>query len=222
MDHIGGNGVFDEAQIISHISCRDNMIRTIERINKENKTRLEDKEIAYPSIIFQEKLIFPEENIEFFYSPGHSADSASCYDQLDKILYVGDNLVDPIPFLTWHRIDKYLTTLQNYCCIDIKATILGHCTVLDDISFIEKTISYIEKFRDFNVDITDFTPRHAAWYRWSFVNIGLSLKEIGKEKEALRYFKYIKNLLRDPKIEPIDKDELKEIEEFLNEELKTK
>ncbi len=222
MDHIGGNGIFDSAQIISHISCREKIVRTIERITKENKARLEDKSIAYPTIIFQERLIFPDDNIEFFYSPGHSADSSSCYDQLDKILYVGDNLVDPIPFLTWHRIDKYLTTLHNYCNIDTKAIILGHSIVLNNISFIEKTIGYIERFQEFNVDITEFTPRHATWYRWSFIYIGLELKEIGKEKEALNYFKHIKKLLRDPKIEPIDKDELKEIEDFLNEELKIK
>lgn len=222
MDHIGGNGVFDSAQIISHILCWEMMIKTTQRIKKENKARLEDKSIAYPTIIFQEKLVFPEDNVEFFYSPGHSKDSASCYDQLDKVLYVGDNLVDPIPFLTWHRIDKYLTTLQNYNNIDTKAIVLGHSLVLNDSRLINKSINYIEKFRDFDVDITEFTPRYAAWYRWSFINIGLALKENGKKKEALKYFKYIKIKIRDPKIKPLNDEELREIEEFLNKELNNK
>ncbi len=222
MDHIGGNGVFETAQIISHISCRANMVQTMERIKKEKKARLKDKSIAYPTIIFQERMVFPQDNVEFFYSPGHSEDSASCYDQLDKVLYVGDNLVDPLPFLTWHRIDRYLITLQNYCNFDTKVIILGHNLVLNDISFIEESINYIEKFRDFDIDITDFTPRHSAWYRWSFIYIGLDLKDKGKDKEALKYFKHIKDLIRHPKIKPLDEEELGEIEGFLKEELENK
>ncbi len=219
LDHISGNGLLHGAQIISHISCREKMVNTIEKINRESKSRLEDKSIAYPTIIFQEKLVFPDDNVEFFYSPGHSEDSASCYDQLDKIIYVGDNLVDPIPYLTWHRIDKYISTLQKYLKIETNTTILGHGIVLDDVSLIDKTINYIEEFRDFNVNISDFTPRHAAWYRWSFISIGIALKKIGKEKEALKYFRYIGDLIYNPKIKPIDEEELREIENLLKEEL---
>ena len=222
LDHIGGNGVIDTAEVVSHITCRENMIQSIKEMKKKDKNKLEDKSIAYPSIVFQEKLIFSEDNVEFFYSPGHSEDSASCYDKIDKILYIGDNLVDPIPLMTWHRIDRYLTTLENYCKIDTKAIILGHNLVLNDTSFIKETINYIEKFRDFEVDISNFTSNHATWYRWSLIYMGIDLKERGKEKEALKYFKYIRDLIRHPKIKPLSEEELKEIEDFLKKELDNK
>ncbi len=220
MDHIGGNGVFESAQIISHIICRKKMVNMIERIKKQNQNKLEGKSISYPSFIFQQKIIFPEDSVEFFYSPGHSEDSSSCYDQLDNILYVGDNLVDPIPFLTWSGINSYLTTLQNYCNLDLQKIILGHKSVFEDCLFIEKSIDYIKKFRDFNVDISNFTPQHAAWFRWSFIYTGLSLKEQGRYEEAQLYFKYIKNIIRNPKVKPLDDSELREIEDFLSKELK--
>jgi glyoxylase-like metal-dependent hydrolase (beta-lactamase superfamily II) len=222
MDHIGGNGVFESAEIISHKSCLEKMVKMIKNIKKRNEARLSDKSIAYPKMTFQEKIFFPEDNIVFFYSPGHSEDSASCYDQLDKVLYVGDNLVDPIPFLTWHRLDKYLTTLQNYCNLEIKTFVLGHKSVFNDISFIKESINYIKNFQNFNIDISNFTPQHAAWFRWSFIYIGLALKENGKEKEALKYFEYIKDIIRNPIIKPLIKEELEEIEDFLDEELTIK
>jgi glyoxylase-like metal-dependent hydrolase (beta-lactamase superfamily II) len=219
MDHIGGNGVFESAQIISHIVCREKMVNMIERFKKQNKKKLGGKSISFPSLIFQERIIFPEDNVEFFYSPGHSEDSSSCYDKVDQILYVGDNLVDPIPYLTWYGFDRYSASLQNYCNLKIKTIILGHKSVFDDISLIKKSINYIKNFQNFNVDISNFTPQHAAWFRWSFLDLGLDLKKHGRNNEALKYFKYIKDLIRHPQIKPLDKSELREIEDFLNREL---
>ncbi|MFW9969412.1 MAG: MBL fold metallo-hydrolase [Candidatus Odinarchaeota archaeon] len=220
LDHIGGNGVINTAEIVSHITCRENMIKSIKEMKRKDKNKLDNKSIAYPSIVFQEKLIFSEDNVEFFYSPGHSEDSASCYDKVDKVLYIGDNLVDPFPVITWHRLDKYLKTLENLCKIETNAIILGHNRILKDISFIRETMDYIEKFRDFEINISNFTPNHAAWFRWSLIYMGIDLKEKGKEKEALKYFKYARDLIRHPKIKPPSEEELKQIEDFLRKELK--
>ncbi|MFX1391404.1 MAG: MBL fold metallo-hydrolase [Promethearchaeota archaeon] len=216
LDHVGGNGAFESALIISHKFCQEKMVKTIEKIKAQNIKRLEGKSIAYPSLIFEKKIVFMDDDVEFFYSPGHSEDSSSCYDHVDRILYVGDNLVDPIPFLTWYGFNSYLDTLQNYCNLELNTIILGHKSVFKEKSFIKKTLSYIENFRKFNVDISDFTPQHVAWYRWSFLYLGLDLKEKGMYDEAEKYFKYINNLIRHPKIKPIDDAELKEIEEFLS------
>ncbi|MFX1316833.1 MAG: MBL fold metallo-hydrolase, partial [Promethearchaeota archaeon] len=37
LDHIGGNGAFEGAKIISHILCREKMIKSIEDITEEDK-----------------------------------------------------------------------------------------------------------------------------------------------------------------------------------------
>ena len=190
-DHVQGNNAFKSNQIISHILCRERMIQAYK-----------EKITSFPSLVFQEKLIFPEDNIEFFYSPGHSEDSISCYDQADKVMLVGDNLVDPIPLITWHRIDKYLDTLQSYCNSDAKTFVLGHNLVLKDVSFIRDTMKYLQKFKDFNVDTTNFTPSHATWFRWSLIYVAMDLKEKGKEEEAKKYYEYTKQAIQKPEIKP--------------------
>lgn len=219
-DHTSGNKVFNHTQIVSHILCREKMIQAFKAGNEEDENMLEYKGPTLPSIVFQDRLIFYDDCVEFFYSPGHSEDSASCYDQIDKILLVGDNLVDPLPFLTWHRFDKYKKTLKNYCDIDSKTIILGHNLVLHDNSFIKETIAYIEKFRLFEVDTSNFTPIQATWYRWSLIFVGMSLKEIGKEEEALKYFKKANLAIQKPELKPINEEELKEIKNILKKALK--
>jgi len=216
-DHTSGNKVFNNTQIVSHILCREKMIQAFKAGNKEDENMVDYKGPTLPSIVFQDRLIFYDDGVEFFYSPGHSEDSASCYDQIDKTLLVGDNLVDPLPLLTWHRFDKYIKTLHNYCDIDSKTVILGHNLILHDNSFIKETMAYIEKFHLFEVDTSNFTPIHATWYRWSLILVGISLKEAGKEEEALKYLKKAKLELQKPELKPLDEEELKEIKVILKE-----
>ena len=92
--------------------------------------------------------------------------------------------------------------------------------ILNDNSFIRETIAYIEKFRQFEVDTSTFTPTHATWYRWSLISVGISLKETGKEEVALKYFKEAKLAIQKPELKPIDKEELMEIKIFLKKALK--
>jgi len=218
-DHTTGNKVFNNTQIVSHILCREKMIQAFKAGNKEDENILEYKGPTLPSIVFQDRLIFYDDGVEFFYSPGHSEDSASCYDQIDKTLLVGDNLVDSLPLLTWHRFDKYIKTLQNYCDIDSKTIILGHNLILHDNSFIKETMAYIEQFRLSEVETSNFTPIHATWYRWSLILVGMSLKEVGKEEEAINYFERAKLAIQEPNLKPINQKELREIEDILSEVL---
>jgi len=207
-DHVQGNKAFKSNQIISHILCRKRMIQSYK-----------EKFISFPTLVFQQKLIFPEDKIEFFYSPGHSEDSISCYDHADKVMLVGDNLVDPIPLITWHRIDKYLDTLQLYCNSDAKTFVLGHNLVLKDVSFIKDTMKYLQKFKDFNVDTTNFTPSHATLFRWSLINIAMNLKEKGMIEEANRYLRYAEKTIQESPIKPLDENELNNIKTILKKEL---
>ncbi|MFX0144814.1 MAG: MBL fold metallo-hydrolase [Candidatus Hodarchaeota archaeon] len=218
-DHIAGNGVFKSAQIISHILCRKKLIESMVEITEEDREFLKGASIKYPSIVFQQKLRFHEEDVEFFYSPGHSEDHATCYYHKDKVLFIGDNLLYPIPLITWYRIDDYLETLKNYINIDAETIILGHDLILNDLTFIEETINYIRKFQSFSIDTTNFTPSHAAWYRGSLIYIAMDLKENGKEKEAQRYFRKVKEVIKQPETKPLDEKELKQIEELIKKEL---
>ncbi len=88
---------------------------------------------------------FHEEGIEFFYSPGHSEDSASCYDYIDNTLFVGDNIDDPIPsFICWNELEKYRDTLDQYMNIGADTIVQSHGdTMTNDV--LRRNKEYLDK-----------------------------------------------------------------------------
>jgi glyoxylase-like metal-dependent hydrolase (beta-lactamase superfamily II) len=209
-DHRAGNHVIDSAQIVSHELCRENLLKQIKE-NAGQKTK-----IKLPNQVFKDKLMYQEDNVEFFHSPGHSEDCSTCYDYVDQVLFVGDNLVDPLPLPTWHKLDTYLESLDVYNDSEAQTIVLGHNLVLKDKSFVKNTMEYIENFRNFNVDISNFTKIHSAFYRWSYYLVGMSLKNNGDESKALEFLNHLKTQLYLPEIRPENKVELAQFEKMLN------
>lgn len=91
-DHVWGNCAF-AAEVIGHEQCRTLLEENWEaQLDKQKKFLRGRVERRLPTITFEQRLCFPEERIELFYSLGHTRDSISLYDQEERILYVGDNL----------------------------------------------------------------------------------------------------------------------------------
>ncbi|TCO76931.1 MBL fold metallo-hydrolase [Marinisporobacter balticus] len=146
-DHIWGNSAFDNCMIIAHEKCKDlieknaqdELIENAERFAKENI------HIVLPNITFEKKITFEEEGLEFFYSPGHTEDSASCYDYISNTLFVGDNIDNPIPScICWNELKKYKDTLEQYSKIGADIIVQSHGD-LNDKEVIRKNIAYISK-----------------------------------------------------------------------------
>lgn len=128
-DHIWGNCEFKDCTIIAHEKCRASIIKDGEEelVKHIEEFAGVDIKIVTPNITFDNKLKFEEEGIEFFYSPGHSEDSASCYDYIDNTLFVGDNIDDPIPsFLCWNDLERYIDTLEQYETIGADIIVQSH------------------------------------------------------------------------------------------------
>lgn len=126
-DHIWGNSFFEDSLIISHILTREKIIKTGKKeIAKQQKYWDPKNTLKPPDCTFQEKILFPEDSVEFFYSPGHTLDSSSCLDAEDGVLFVGDNLEDPIPYLESPYIEEYDFTLRQYKLVHWEAIITGH------------------------------------------------------------------------------------------------
>ncbi len=145
-DHIWGNCAF-QSIITSHSLCR-------EAIKKEGESELQqyeeykqgDVKIVLPNLTFKESIFFPDENVEFFYTPGHTVDSASCLDHEDNTLFVGDNVEAPIPYLFHRNLAEYVRTLQTY--LDFRAfTIPGHGVPCSE-SLILENLEYVEAFKE--------------------------------------------------------------------------
>ena len=143
-DHIWGNCLFEDSLIVSHNLTREKIIKLGKKeVSKHAKYWDKKATIKLPDCTFQEKILFPEDSVEFFYSPGHTLDSSSCLDADDGILVVGDNLEDPIPYLESTYLEEYDNTLRQYKLVHWEAIITGHGPVAGQ-NLLNKNHRYIQ------------------------------------------------------------------------------
>lgn len=142
-DHIWGNSYFENSLIISHILTRERIIRNGKKeITKHQKYWEKNNQIKPPDCTFQEKILFPEDSVEFFFSPGHTKDSSSCFDAEDGILFVGDNLEDPIPYLESPYLEDYEFSLRQYKLVPFQSIVPGHGSITN-INLLNQNHRYI-------------------------------------------------------------------------------
>ena len=157
-DHYWGNGAFKGEMIVGHEHCK-------ERILSEGQASLVkyadhqrgEVELIPPTRTFQEALSFDAENVKFFHTPGHTLDSSSCLDERDGVLFVGDNVESPIPYLNHVNFDQYIRTLESYLELDWKCIIAGHDPLLQKPDLVKQNIDYLRRFRDWSFDIDSFS-----------------------------------------------------------------
>lgn len=157
-DHYWGNGAFKDAAIVGHEYC-------LERVFSEGKASLAKYadhkkgkvEIIRPNLTFQESMRFDDDNIVFFHTPGHSLDSSSCFDERDRVLFVGDNVESPIPYMNHVNFGQYIRSLESYLEIDWKYMVAGHDPLMDKPDLLRQNIDYLQRFRDWNLDIESFS-----------------------------------------------------------------
>lgn len=144
-DHIWGNCAFTKSPIISHTKCRATMVEKGQGALKDlAHFQHGPVELLLPDLVFDSKLAFADEGIEFFYSPGHTDDSASCYDAVDDVLFVGDSLEIPLPFVSQYRIDDFINTLNLYKKYNAKILLTAHSGIVNE-QLVNETITYLEK-----------------------------------------------------------------------------
>ncbi|PRX28902.1 glyoxylase-like metal-dependent hydrolase (beta-lactamase superfamily II) [Orenia metallireducens] len=142
-DHIWGNCTFDTNLILSHELCRNNIIdKAKQELEVYSEYRMGEVNIIPPTNTFSDELTFYEEGVKFFYSPGHTKGSASCVDLIEGVLFAGDNLEAPIPYLQDKDIKSYQKTLEKYQKLEVITVIPGHGEISDK-SLIEDNLEYI-------------------------------------------------------------------------------
>ncbi len=145
-DHIWGNCAFPSSVIISHTLCRETIMKEAEsELQQYEEYKMGNVKIVLPTLTFTQSVFFPDEDVTFFHTPGHTKDSASCLDHVDNTLFVGDNIEEPIPYLFSDALGLYVHTLKEYLRIDATTVIPGHGTIPDE-SIITENVDYVEAF----------------------------------------------------------------------------
>jgi glyoxylase-like metal-dependent hydrolase (beta-lactamase superfamily II) len=157
-DHIWGNCAFPGSCIIGQERCRERMEERGEYdLVENNSLKRGDVRITPPNLLFSTRLFLEDEEIEFSYAPGHTADSAICYDRTDSVLYLGDLVEDPIPYLDAGDLDQYLVTLRSLITHPAQILVSGHSGIVTR-DLIVKNMKYISDIRDgIRVDSRIFT-----------------------------------------------------------------
>jgi glyoxylase-like metal-dependent hydrolase (beta-lactamase superfamily II) len=142
-DHTWGTCLFDNRIVVAHEKCYE-LLDINERKFLKEKPEFADGEveIVLPDMLFKESLSFTEEDLKLFYSPGHTVDSLSIYDEKDKVLFVGDNIEIPLPMLQWNNLERFKKTLEGYLEMDFDILLSSHSKDIDRKS-IEDHLDYI-------------------------------------------------------------------------------
>lgn len=218
-DHIWGNQLFDNSTIIAHELC----VKELEMTGEEDLKQFEahkkgDVKLVIPNTEFKEKMVFSDDGVEFYHTPGHTADSSSCYDSVDKVLIVGDNLESPFPHLRILNIQEYTNSLREYLTRDVKIIVSGHDEIMYDNRLLKANLDYLENFALNKIDRTNFTIKHRGIHFNNVKTVGELLKKEGKNTKALEYYKEAAEILTEAEQTP-QIDELKKLIDDIIEEL---
>lgn len=146
-DHVWGNCLYKSSLIISHVFCREIMKKEGHtELKKHDKYKRGEVAITYPNLTFTDKLYFEEDNILIYHTPGHTEDGISIVDLEDRVLYGGDNLERPIPYITSKNLMQYEKVLEDYLKLNVDTVIGGH-TGCEDKDLIRNNLYYIRKLQ---------------------------------------------------------------------------
>lgn len=131
-DHIWGNSYFEKADLICHKNYNDLVLQPdSEDFAELARYARGHVVLTLPDYSFDSLLQLERLDVSIFYSPGHSADSISVYDERDRILIVGDNCEKPIPsYVTGFLLEQHLETLKGYLQLDFNYIVPGHGEIM--------------------------------------------------------------------------------------------
>lgn len=150
-DHVYGNYLFEEADIISGEKCREVMRKSGEKNLAEAKVQtpeLAEVTLRLPNITFPEKLTMNlgDRVLRFLPLLGHSQDGIGVFVEGDKILFAGDAVM-PLPYIFWGDRETLQSTLTSIKEMNLENIVQGHGEVLlkgEIDETLDASIAYLE------------------------------------------------------------------------------
>jgi len=215
-DHVWGNHVFKESEIIAHELSPEIFQKEGEEIlEKYGEHKRGEVVLTPPNRLFKEKIVFKVEGVEFYHSPGHTLVSSSCFDHKEKILFVGDNIESPFPYINFLNLENYCDSLREYLTRNAKIIISGHDEVMFDESLIQKNLQYLETIQSKKIDRKNFTKQHRGIHFQNISRLAELLKDKGDKNTAQRYYKEALEVLKEAEMSPEIKARIKEMEKLI-------
>ena len=133
-DHVYGNYLFTEADIVSSERCREVMRKSGEKNLAEAKAQtpeLGEVTLRLPNIVFPDKMSLFLGDLVMRLMPllGHTQDGIGLYVEGDKILFAGDAVM-PLPYIFWGDRETLQNTLRAVKEMNLENIVQGHGEVL--------------------------------------------------------------------------------------------
>lgn len=151
-DHIYGNYLFPEAELLAHERCRKNLLRHGQRRLDEAAAQaqaLADVRLRVPDVVFERgELVvhLGDKSLHMMLTPGHTDDSVSVLVKEDKVLFAADAVM-PVPYIVFGDIETMENSLKFIEGMAVDSIVQGHGEVLlrgEIAETIETSIRYLE------------------------------------------------------------------------------
>lgn len=133
-DHVYGNFLFSNADIISSEKCREVLRKSGEKNLNEAKQQtpeLAEVTLRLPNLTFPDKMTIylGDRVMRLMPLPGHTLDAIGVYIEGDKILFAGDAVM-ALPYIFWGDRDILIQTLNQIKEMNVENIVQGHGEVL--------------------------------------------------------------------------------------------
>lgn len=134
-DHVYGNFLFEEADIIASERCRELLRKSGEKnlaeAKQQNPDLLAEVRLRLPNITFPDKMTLHlgDRVMRLVPLPGHTLDGIGVYIEGDKILFAGDAVM-PLPYIFWGDRTILQDTLRAIKEMNLEHIVQGHGEVL--------------------------------------------------------------------------------------------
>jgi cyclase len=134
-DHVYGNYLFPEAELLAHERCRKALLRDGQRGLDEAKAQtpaLAGVRLRIPDVVFERgELVvhLGSKSLHMMLTPGHTEDSISVLVKEDKVLFAADAVM-PVPYIVYGDIAAMINSLQAIQNMAVDSIVQGHGEVL--------------------------------------------------------------------------------------------
>ncbi len=212
-DHHWGNCAFPGARIYAHHLTRDKILEEGEKgLETYNKIQRGEITITPQNTVFYNAMSFIDEKVDIFHSPGHTEDSSSCFDLESNVLFVGDNVEDPIPYIRsdLEGVAEYVETLELYYMLEFEKLIPGHGPIADK-KLLKQNLDYLKHFPELEEPI-DVKKLGKPFYHIHLHNLSTLGEELIKKEQYEDAIKYLQQVLElGKKFELMKADNIKKV-----------
>lgn len=189
-DHVWGNGSFCGSTIVAHHLGKIRMEKeSAEALTKYAEHKRGIVKVVPPNLTFTTAISFAREHIRIEHTPGHTPDSASLTDLDGGLLFVGDNVEAPVPYVNTLDFDGFLHSLNGYTKKDWKYLLASHNPIMTDDHLLNANIRYLERLRDWDFDLETASHDEVHVHLHNLASLSSSLLEKPRPQEVMQHYR---------------------------------